>query len=151
MKRVSIVGVIVGGVVDIVTTGIFAIPFMIWVMSKHNLFYLPPTQVQAAMAAVIRSDFVLSVLQWLPGLVASILAGYVAAWIAKHDEVVNGAGSAWLCVVSGVYSWLTIKIPIPMYEHLLGFVASPALGMFGGYLRLLQQRSKIKTLEATSG
>jgi hypothetical protein len=141
MKKVSLVGVIVGGIVDIVSTGILAIPLTIYIMVKFNLLHIPPILVQPAMAAAIHASLVLSIAQWLIGAVGSILGGYVAAWIAKHDELLNGVFSAFLCVALGVYGWLTVKAPVPSYEHLLGFVGSPARGLLGGWLRLTQKRS----------
>jgi hypothetical protein len=32
------------------------------------------------------------------GTVGSIIGGYVGAWLAGHDETLNGALSSWLCL-----------------------------------------------------
>ena len=150
MKTVSLGGMIVGGIVDIVSTGIFALPLTIYLMMKFNLLLVPPDQMQTAMAAAIHSSLILLVVQYLPGTAGSILGGYAAALIAARSELLNGALSAFLCVAIGIYAWINIKIPVPAYQHVLGFVLSPALGMLGGYCRLVQVRSRVGIASVTS-
>jgi len=151
MNKISPGGVIVGGVVDIVSTGVFALPLTLYIMVKFNLVRVPPDQIQIAMAAAIHTSLVLSILQYMPGIVGSILGGYVAAVIAKHNDLLNGALSAFLCVAFGIYAWVTMKMSVPAYQHVLGFVMSPALGMLGGYLRFAQKNSRVSARESAPG
>jgi hypothetical protein len=39
-------------------------------------------------------------------------------------------------VGSGIYALFFVHESIPIWQHLLGFVLSPALSAFGGFLRL---------------
>jgi len=70
------------------------------------------------------------------GSLCSVFGGYVAAWIAKHDEVLNGALSSILCVGSGVYALLGARAAGDAALHLALLPLSPALGALGGYLSL---------------
>lgn len=141
MKKVSFLGVIIGGITDIVSTGVFAVPFMVFVLVAY-VPHVPPNQAQSALTSAINGNHLLSILQWLPGIAGSLFAGYVAAWIAKHDEALNGALSSWLCILLGIYSLVTAKVPILAYEHVIALVGSPVTGLVGGWLRLAQTRAK---------
>ncbi|MGL4410282.1 MAG: hypothetical protein ACRCTU_18000 [Zoogloea sp.] len=136
MKNLSLKGVIIGSVVDIIATNLVAIPVFLYAALSHNLAALPKEQVSAALMQVLRSDPVIFSTQLLLGSLCSVLSGYVAARIAKGHEVLNGALASFLCVGSGVYALLFSSVPGPLWHHLLGFVASPALAALGGYLRL---------------
>jgi hypothetical protein len=68
------------------------------------------------------------------GALCSVLGGYVSARIAKHDEVLNGALSAILCVGIGVYAVLSGSAASHLGLHLVFLPLSPALGALGGYL-----------------
>ena len=67
-----------------------------------------------------------------------VLGGYLAARVAKRGEVLNGALSAYFCVGLGIYGMAVGQAAVPVWQHLVSFVASPALGALGGYLRLRQ-------------
>ena len=139
----TIVGVIVGGVVDIVTSGLFALPVMMYALVKYQAAGSPDAS-QIVMQG-LAGDPVLISIGFVTGSLASILAGYVAAWIARGSELVVGAGSAYLCVALGVLS-LVHGASGSLALHLLGFVLSPALGLLGGYLRSLQIRRRTATV-----
>jgi hypothetical protein len=136
LREVSIKGVAIGSVVDIVATNLVAIPLVVYVTATHNLAEIPKDQVSRALMEILRNDPVLFSTQWLLGSLCSVLGGYVAARIAKHHEVLNGALAAFLCVGSGLYAIAVSPTSAPQWQHIFGFVASPALSAFGGYLRL---------------
>ena len=74
-------------------------PVVIYVMVKHDLLHAPNGS--AAIASLIHSSAWLYGLQLTIGLGCSVLGGYVAAWIAKHDEPLNGLLSSFLCAAIG--------------------------------------------------
>ena len=113
MKKISIKGVLVGGVTDIVATNILTLPILIYATNKLDLARASPEQLQAALHA----NAFLYVLQLLIGFGCSALGGYVAAWLAKHDELLNGPLSSFLCIAFGIYS-LAAK-PVSMLVSLL--------------------------------
>jgi hypothetical protein len=139
MRKVSIKGVLIGGFVDVATTTILAIPLVIYAMAKLSLLHAPRGSVQTPIAPAIHASPLLYVLQLLIGLGGSVLGGYVAAWIARHDELLNGLLSSLLCTVIGVYSVIAGKISGSLSEHILLLIAAPFFGFLGGYLRRTQK------------
>ncbi len=73
------------------------------------------------------------------GLACSVLGGYVAAWMAKHDELLNGVLASFLCTAFGVYSILSGKGVGSVGEQVVLLSAAPACALFGGYLRQRQK------------
>ena len=137
MNSRSIVGVIVGGIVDILATNVFAIPVVMYVMFRDHLIGAGAAQ---TLARTIASDMPLVATMMVLGALASVLGGYTAAWIARRNHLVIGALSAYLCTVFGIMSLIQGTPGISLLQHLGGFALSPALGLLGGYLRALQTR-----------
>ena len=149
MKKISILGVLIGGIVDIIATNILAFPFILYVMlTRIDFLSMPQDQITIAMTKIIQGDWLLFTIQFLLGSFCSIFGGYIAALIAKHDELLNGALSAYLCVGIGIYSVSKGIGTESIFLVLLGFILSPALSLLGGYLRLLQKKSKQRKLES---
>ena len=142
MKRISLKGVIIGSITDIVATNILALPLIIYIAATSHLSALPKEQISNELVQTLHNDPILFSTQLLIGSSCSILGGYVAALIAKHDEVLNGALAAFLCVGSGLYALLFGASSVPVWQILAGLIASPALAAFGGYLRLKTMRAK---------
>ena len=138
MSKVSMKGVVIGGVTDIVSSSILGIPLVVYVMSSLDLKRLPKDQVQPALVAAIHSNASFHAVHLLVGLVCSALGGYVAAWLAKHDEILNGALSSFLCIAIGIYSISAAVQHGQLWEQLLVLAASPVFALFGGYLRFAQ-------------
>jgi hypothetical protein len=136
--RVSIVAVAIGGIIDVVASTVLAIPLVIYVMVKYDLLQTPKGS--AAIASSIHSSAWLYGLQLAIGLGCSVLGGYVAAWIAKHDELLNGLLSSFLCTAIGVYSVLSGKDSQSMLVQIFLLIAAPAFALLGGYLRQTQKR-----------
>ena len=136
MKARSIVGVLLGGVVDIFATNAFALPLVMYVMARDHLVGAGPDQLARAMSA----DSSLVTTMMLLGALASVLGGYTAAWIAGRNQRLVGALSAYLCTAFGILSLVHGTPGVSLLQHLGGFLLSPALGLFGGYLRSLQTR-----------
>ena len=142
MKKVSFLGVLVGGIADIVATNILLVPFMMCVFISFDLSHVAKDQLPAAWTSIIHSNLGLSVISILIGLGGSVIGGYVAAWIAKHDELLNGVLSSWLCVAAGIYSLATGKLSTSLTEYFLLLIAGLAAALLGGYLRLVQKRAR---------
>ena len=136
--RVSIVSIVVGGITDVVSSSVLALPVIIYVMVKHDLFHLAsgPTVI----TSLIRSSAWLYGLQLGIGLGCSALGGYVAAWMAKHDELLNGILSSFLCTAIGIYSVISGKESESLILQVFLLAAAPAFALLGGYLRQTQKR-----------
>jgi len=108
--------------------------------NKLDLARASPEQLQAALHA----NTFLYVLQLLIGFGCSALGGYVAAWLAKHDELLNGSLSSFLCVAFGIYGLVAGKGSSYRLEELLLLPAGPAVGLLGGYLRRRQRQARLQ-------
>jgi hypothetical protein len=142
LKRISFKGVVLGSITDIVATNILAIPLIVYITATRHLASIPKDQLSGVLLQTMQNDPVLYTTQLLIGSFCSMLGGYVAARIAKHGEILNGALAAFLCVGGGLYALVFASSHAPLWQHVVGFVASPALSAFGGYLRLKTMRDK---------
>jgi hypothetical protein len=140
MKKLSFKGIIWGSITDIVASNIAAIPLFIYVSIAIHASALPKAEIGSAVANAIQGNILYFSLGTISGGLCSILGGYVAARIARHDEVLNGALAAFLCVGGGIYSMITGNTHSPWWESVLFLLLSPSLTAFGGYLRLRQVR-----------
>jgi hypothetical protein len=124
MHRISLKGVAVGNITDIAATYLVALPLIavIVVLSEGT-------------AVRIAESILFYILYAILGGLCSVLGGYVAARIAKHDELLNGALSSILCVVGGTYAVISGLAANDLLMHLLFLPLSPALGALGGFLR----------------
>jgi hypothetical protein len=136
--RVSIISIVIGGITDVVASSVLALPVVIYVMVKYDLLH--SAKGAAAIAFSIHSSAWLYGLQLGIGLGCSVLGGYVAAWMAKHDELLNGLLSSFLCTAIGVYSIMSGKDSQSVVVQIFLLAAAPAFALFGGYLRQTQKR-----------
>lgn len=137
--RVSFVGVVMGGITDVVASGILGIPLIIYVMVKYH-----PSRANGDSAAIVSSIHANTWLygsQLALGLGCSVLGGYIAARIAKHDELLNGLLSSFLCTAIGICSILSGKAAQSMLTQVLLLAAAPIFALLGGFLRRAQKSS----------
>ena len=138
MNKISIKGIAIGGLLDVVLTNILALPLSMYVVVSSNVLSLPKAQQGGAMIAAFHARPALLAIQYAIGVFCSILGGYVAARIAGRDELLNGALSSWLCIVSGIYGALSGTVHESIATTIFWFVISPVVSAAGGYLRLRQ-------------
>jgi hypothetical protein len=136
--RVSFVGVVIGGVTDVVASSLFGVPLVIYMIVKYDLLHAPKGS--AEIASSIHSNAWLYGLQLTIGLGCSVLGGYVAAWIAKHDELLNGLLSSFLCIAIGIYSVFSGKDSQSVLLQIALLTAAPVFAFLGGFLRQTQKR-----------
>jgi hypothetical protein len=144
MGKVSVKGVLVGGIVDVVTSVVLGLPFAIYAMMKVDLSHIPSAQRSSALTTAINGNVPLYVGQLLVGLLCSALGGYVAAWLAKHDELLNGGLSSILCVALGIYTMVSGKDSNAVWVQTLLLLASPALALIGGDLMRRQRQTRVQ-------
>jgi hypothetical protein len=155
MRRISIAGVLVGGVVDIIATNLLAIPviFAAADMANADLAGAARDQVVPLIMGVLRDHPVLYIAGFVGGAMASVLGGYVAARMAKRGYLLNGALSAYLCIGSSIYALVTGRGgAIPLWQHIAFLPLSPALGALGGYIVAKRgDRADMMAAEAMAG
>ena len=141
MSRISIKGVLLGAITELATTNILPILFIIFVEAKYGLGGLRGDQLQRAVNDTIHHSIFLYTVQFSIPAGSSVLGGYIAALIAKRDELLNGALSSCLFVGIGVYTMFADKASSSLLGN-VELIAAPILGLFGGYLVLIQKRAR---------
>ena len=143
MGKVSIKGVAIGGVVDVVGSALLGFPIILYAMSKVDFLSMPDAQRSAAITAVVHRSVFLYGGELVAGLACSVLGGYVAGWLAKHDELLNGGLSSFLCVAIGILMMLLGKGSDPVLVQVLMLLASPVLAVLGGELMRRQRQRRL--------
>jgi hypothetical protein len=143
--KVSIKGVLIGGVVDVVTSTILGLPVAFYAMSRMDPSLIRSPQASKAVADVIHGSLPLYATDLLAGAACSALGGYVAAWIAARDELLNGGLSSYLCVLLGIYTIVTGRDSNPHWLQILLLGSSPLLAVLGGFVMLQVRRARLKT------
>ncbi len=144
--RVSIKGVLIGGIVDVVTSGVLGLPLVIYAMSRIDMSHTPSSQVSMAVTKLIHASPALHSVELLVGLMCSVLGGYVAAWLAKRDELLNGGLSSFLCIILGIYAVTTGRDSNPHWLQFLLLAASPLAAVLGGDLMRRVRRGQLQSV-----
>jgi len=131
MSSISIKAVLIASLFDVVTSSVLGI---VVVSAGAAWFGAESADDVARFASSSSTQF----LTYAVGSVVSIVAGYMAATIARRGELINGALSSFLCVFLGIYVELTGLSSAPAVLGITSLVLSPMLGSLGGYLRLRQ-------------
>ncbi len=134
MRKISILGVLLGAVVDIVSSLLLGMPFALFAASRADLTHVPPAQVSAAITAAIHGNIPLYLAELSMGLLGSLLGGIVAAGFAKRAELLNGVLSSFLCLIMGVFLIASGKDSDPFWLQIILLMASPAFALMGGAL-----------------
>jgi fructose-specific phosphotransferase system IIC component len=140
--KVSIIGVVVGGIVDVVSSLITGLPITLFAVSRLDPSLRAAPHSSGAITAALHANLGLRAVELAVGLMCSVLGGYVSAAIARRHERLNGALSSWLCVGLGV-SVIALGISKgPLWQEALLLLASPACAFLGGELRRRQGASR---------
>jgi len=119
--------IIVGGVTDVVLSMLLGIPLSKYIVSSLGL-------------AAAHASAGLSLVQFTIGFFCSVLGGYIAATIAKRNELLNGVLASWLCLGLGIYSIVSGGVGALRWWYLLEFVTTPLSYLAGAYLWLRRNR-----------
>jgi hypothetical protein len=131
MSKVSIKGVLLGAFSDTILSSLAGSLAAFFVVLISHLLHQP--------VKLFHLYGILWAVLMLISFSFSLLGGYVAALVAKHDELLNGGLSSFLCVGVTTVSILTGKSHYPVVVQWLLLVASIAFAILGGYIRLRQK------------
>jgi hypothetical protein len=136
MRGISALAIVVGGVCDVVLSGILGVPLVIYTVSSRGLAHIPKDQLQAAVTAAIHGAPVLYAAQLGIGFGCSALGGFIAASIAKQRRALNGILASWLCIGVGVYSLASGHSGEALPNHLVLIAITPLCYLAGAWLRV---------------
>lgn len=138
VKKISFKGVIIGAIIDIIGTNFGVLILLLWaVLYMIHRWFTPSADV---IKIFIQHNTLFKILSYIFGGFFSIFWWYISARIAKHNELLNGCLSSFLCVLLGII-WLRSSMTI---MSLLGLIISPTLWLMGGYLYLLHKHKFVR-------
>ena len=103
-------------------------------MSRLDIAHIPQDRLAAALTAAMKGNPLIYGIQLALGMACSVLGGYVAGLIARHDHMLNGALSSWLCLALGIYTLAGGKNSHSVGMEILMLASSPVLALCGGYI-----------------
>jgi hypothetical protein len=144
VRRVSLMAVVIGGIVDIGGTSLAGLPVVAYVMATGGILALPQAEQTAAVMAFIKGHTGLYVLLAIFGTLCSVLGGYVSALLARRSELLNAALSSYLCLALGIWTLASGQEQMPTWLFLSLLPLSPLFAGLGGYLRVVQTRARTR-------
>ena len=143
-KKVSISGILIGSIVTVV--GSYILTFVVGDYID-KLIMASGWQLPANFNQMVYINPLFFFIPSLVDLLFPVLGGYIAAYIAKHDELLNAALSAIPVMVLAICR-IIYDFPILVILS-LSLLLNPLLAILGGYLRLkLMSRKKVVPLGA---
>jgi len=146
MSRISFKAVWIGAVTDMVSSTISGALIAIAFVVILHLTRTPSNPLDWTLLKPENQNSLLYGIQVIVGAACSILAGFVAAWVAQHDELLNGALSSFACVLLGILAIAADKDPHLRLTHILLLIASPPFGLLGGYIRHRLKTPQVRQL-----
>ena len=134
LGRVRWTALIVAWVVDIVGSTLFGAAFLIWAAAVGRIDLDADS---AALSAALTNEPDLFAASLVGGVSFSVLAGYVAARLARAHFLLHGLLSSAACLALYVVPGDSLAT-MPLWLVVFGPLLSPAAGVLGGYIRSLQ-------------
>ncbi len=151
MKRVSVLAVVIGAAIDVIVSVLATMPFSFMAMFRMALANPSVKFTTGLVLAAVHSSPLLYGGAVLCVLACSLLAGAVAASLAKHDQVLNGAMSSFITVLLNAYHLVSGTRSNTVWITALMLLASPGIGALGGYLILRRCRYGLATPSSGDG
>jgi hypothetical protein len=127
MYSVSVKGIVLGSLFDLVVSFVFGI-VLIFVLTVSN-----GGNPDVAMAAMNSGGWF--AFQMVVGFALTVIAGYLAAWIAGRGEMINGTLSAVFTMAIMIPMMAGQPLPWSMTVMVILYILTPLFGLLGGYLR----------------
>jgi len=141
--KIAIRSVLVGGLVDVFVSSLLGAVSVVFVLLLLSIAHVPSERDSEIVPHIVHGNPLFIAAQIVIGAGCSLLGGYLAARLARHDGPLNGALSSFLSVGSALVSIVTGHDPEQLALQVLLLLLKPALGFAGGCLREKQVRSKI--------
>jgi hypothetical protein len=143
MNRLSAKAVIVGGLVGVLCSGFFDVVLVSLFMARHGVLHSVDRHAHAAAASAMQASTPTQAASLLIGFGTSAVGGFVAARLAGHDELLNGACSSFLGLLIGVLTIASGRESRSWTVQAIILLLSPILGLLGGYLEIARSRRSL--------
>ncbi len=102
--KISIKAILAGGAADLLSTAVFSGLLASYIVIHNGITETRPEILGPRINDLIHASTVLFGAQTVIGITCSILGGYVAARVAKQDEIVNAIAASLTFVGLGIYT-----------------------------------------------
>lgn len=134
---------IVGGLIDVFASSFLGAVSVVGALLVLRIANVPPERDAGLLPHIVHENTLFIVTQIVIGAGCSLMGGYIAARLARHDFRLNGALSSFLGVGSSLVSILLGHDSGQVTLQVALLPLKPALGYVGGYLWERSARSKI--------
>jgi hypothetical protein len=127
LKRISIKGIVLGSIAGIITSIVLTMLLLMYVKTTYDF---SKSHGGINLSEIVDNDSALFPVQLFIDSFSSALGGYIAARLAKHDELLNGALTVSPSVSIGLYVFLSGLAPM---SDVLELATTVALAICGAY------------------
>lgn len=131
-RTLSPKAIIIGGIADIVATNIALVPVAVFVFANDPSSLDPGHDATQTLVTALDQSPTLFTIALLLGSACSVFGGWVAAKLAKRAFLLNGAFTAYGCLLLSLYSLFAAPATLPLWQHAALLLVTPALGALGG-------------------
>jgi len=148
MKKISVKGFLLSVVAHFLTDIALGLLFLAFILMYSVVsvivLHAPHAQMLAEMKTAFHGDSPLHVAMLVVGLASMAVGGYVAARVAKHDELRNAGLSSFPWIAYKIYIIAAGKNSMSLWLQIILLLAAPALAIAGGELmrRQLEGRNQ---------
>lgn len=135
--KISFRAVLAGGAADVLSTIVLFSLLSSYVMITNGFTETKPEILGPQISNAIHNSSILFGFQTVIGLICSILGGYIAARVAKQDEVENAIAASLIFVIFGIYTILadtTDALALNVFSTLI----TPFFYRLGAQVRIKQ-------------
>jgi hypothetical protein len=146
MKKISVKGFLLSILVHCLTDIVLGLLFLALILTYSVIsvlvLHVPHAQMLAEMKTALHGDNPLHVAVLLVGLVSIAFGGYVAARVAKHDELLNAGLSSFPWIAYKIYIIAARKNSMSLWLQIILLLATPALAIAGGEFMRRQREGR---------
>lgn len=139
MRRISVLGIVLGGIVALILTVIIGVVVGLYAAYKLDIAHQSPAQGQALVRQFVYLNPV--VYFGMMGIASgcSVLGGWISAFTAREAERLNGTLSA--LILAGIHVWRDLhnEDPHSLKVQVLYIAVLIAGAWVGGWLRAVQK------------
>lgn len=136
MSGLSVKGVMLGALAGFALMGVMTFGFMVTIVKLTGAETGP--QIDQVMETSSTAFWMIQVL----GIGALIGTGYMAAWIAKRGELLNGVLASWLLIATTLFSLPSLPSPATS-DAVIMVIMALIFCLLGGFLRRWQVRRRV--------
>lgn len=136
LSRISFKGVLIGALVDVIGTNIWAFFMIMYIVFAYNLTSFTEEALMSKFVQIGNENILLNILNMLIGGGFVVLGGYIASRIAKKYILLNATLASFLCVLFTIPAFFSSEAKGQLWLLVVTLFLNPILALLGGYIYL---------------